>query len=62
MTDNIHRFVRLRRRVLQAYDLLLYLMLLALAAATFLPADASDASEPPDHCGNIQSSTEVMTR
>jgi hypothetical protein len=62
MPDLSRFFVRLRRRVLQAYDALLYAMLLALAAGTFIPASAQDPPEEPVQCGNIQSSTVVINR
>ena len=57
-----HLLVRLRRRALQVYDLLLYLMLLALAAAAFLPSGGQETLEPADQCGNIQSSAVVIIR
>jgi hypothetical protein len=60
MIDQPHVLVRLRRRLLQAYDLLLYLMLLALAAAAFLPLTGQDPQDDPAQCGNIQSSTVVI--
>jgi hypothetical protein len=61
MPDLSRFFVRLRRRVLQAYDALLYAMLLALAAGALIPASAQ-APDEPVHCGNIQSSAVVINR
>jgi hypothetical protein len=62
MPDLSRFFVRLRRRILQAYDALLYAMLLALAAGALIPAPAQDPPEEPAQCGNIQTSGVVMTR
>ena len=62
MPDLSRFFVRLRRRVLQAYDALLYAMLLALAAGALIPASVQDPPEEPVHCGNIQSSAVVINR
>jgi hypothetical protein len=62
MPDVSRFLVRLRRRILQAYDALLYAMLLALAAGALIPASAQDPAEDPPYCGNIQSSTVVITR
>ena len=52
MPDLSRFFVRLRRRVLQAYDALLYAMLLALAAGALIPASAQDPPEEPVQCGS----------
>jgi len=49
--------LRLRRRTVHCYELLLYALLLALAIAVALAA-APVADEP--QCGNIQSSTDVI--
>ena len=62
MPDLSRFLVRLRRRILQAYDALLYAMLLALAAGTLIPASAQDPLEETAQCGNIQSRAVVMTR
>jgi hypothetical protein len=63
MPDLSRFFVRLRRRILQAYDALLYAMLLALAAGALIPSSAQDPPpEEPAQCGNIQSSAVVMTK
>ena len=53
-------FRRLRQRAMHGYELLLYGLLLALAFGAALataPAGAEDAQ-----CGNIQSSTVVISR
>ena len=60
MSARARFLLRLRRRALQAYDVLLYLMVLALAAAAFLPLATHDAQDDPAQCGNIQSSTVVI--
>ena len=62
MPDLSRFFVRLRRRILQAYDALLYAMLLALAAGALIPASAQDPPQEPAYCGNIQSSAVVISR
>lgn len=56
----IDRFLlRLRRRLLRGYELLLYALLLALAGGTVLAA-ASGAG-PDTHCGSIHSTMGVIT-
>jgi hypothetical protein len=62
MIDAHRLLLRLRRRILQCYDILLYAMLLALAAGALLPASAQDAAQEPAYCGNIQSSAVVIAR
>ena len=62
MSARARFLLRLRRRALQTYDILLYLMLGALAVAAFVPSSAQEAQEDPVHCGKIQSSTVVMSR
>ena len=57
MPDLSRFFVRLRRRVLQAYDALLYAMLLALAAGALIPTSAQDPPEEPVQCGSRAAST-----
>jgi hypothetical protein len=61
MTDTQRVFVRLRRRALQCYEVLLFAMLLALAGGIAQAASWS-AAEEPVHCGNIQSSAVVISR
>jgi hypothetical protein len=59
MTRTHRFFLRLRQRAVHGYELLLYALLLALAFGAALaasPAGAEDAQ-----CGNIQSSTVVMS-
>jgi hypothetical protein len=62
MIDAQRLLLRLRRRILQCYDILLYAMLLALAAGALIPASAQDPPQEPAYCGNIQSSAAVITR
>ncbi len=62
MTDRSHLLVRLRRRALQGYDLLLYVMLVALAIVAAVPATSGEAAEDAVHCGKNQSSTVVITK
>lgn len=62
MIDAHRLLLRLRRRVLQCYDFLLYLMLIALAAGALVPASSPEARDDPVQCGNIQSSAVVISR
>jgi len=67
MTDTERLFLRLRRRALQCYEVLLYAMLLALAGGVLLVTSPSAAQDDghtgdPAQCGNIQSSATVITR
>jgi hypothetical protein len=62
MTDRSHFLVRMRRRALQGYDLLLYVMLVALALLAALPASSGDAADDAVHCGKNQSSIVVITK
>lgn len=62
MTDRSRFLVRLRRRALQGYDLLLYVMLVALAIVAAVPASSGEAAEDAVHCGKNQSSTVVITK
>ena len=62
MIDVPRLLLRLRRRVLQCYDLLLYAMLIALAAGALVPAASQEAGDDPVHCGNSQGSAVVITR
>jgi hypothetical protein len=60
MTSTHRFFLRLRRRAVRCYEMLLYALLLALAFGVVLassPAGADDVQ-----CGNIQSSTLVISR
>lgn len=50
---------RLRRRLLLGYELALYALLVAMALAVALPAEAD---EEPLQCGKAFSSATVMTR
>ena len=61
MTDLSRFLLRLRRRALQCYDLLLYVMLVALALVAFVPA-SGEAQDDAVHCGKNQSSTVVITK
>jgi hypothetical protein len=62
MTDLPRLLLRLRRAALQCYELLLYVMLVALAIVAATPASPAGAQEDAVHCGKIQSSTVVITR
>ena len=62
MPDLSRFFVRLWRRVLQAYDALLYAMLLALAAGALIPASAQDPPEEPAQCGASSAAPSVMAQ
>jgi hypothetical protein len=62
MTDSSRFLLRLRRRALQCYDLLLYVMLLALAIVAAMPASSGEAQDDAVHCGKNQSSTVVITK
>jgi hypothetical protein len=62
MTPLHHAFFRLRQRALQAYELLLCALLVALATEVVLASAAAGAHEAPPQCGNIQSSAVVITR
>ena len=53
---------RLRRRLLRAYEITLYVLLLALGAAVVLPTSPADTDEGLPQCGNIQSSAVVIAR
>lgn len=61
MTPFSRFLTRLRRRVLQCYDLLLYVMLVALALVAVMPA-SGEAQDDAVHCGKNQSSTVVITK
>ena len=52
--------LRLRRRAVYCYELLLYALLLALTLAVALAGGPAGAGEA--QCGNIQSSTVVIPR
>ena len=60
MTDLQRFFLRLRRRAVHGYELLLYALLLSLAFAVVHAAAASDADEA--QCGQSHSSTPVIAR
>ena len=62
MFDVPRLLLRLRRRVLQCYDLLLYAMLIGLLAGALVPASSQEARDDPVHCGNIQGSAVIITR
>ena len=62
MTDRSRLLVRLRRRALQCYDLLLYAMLVALGILAAVPASSGESQEEAVHCGKNQSSTVVITK
>lgn len=62
MSDRSRFLVRLRRRALQCYDLLLYAMLVALGILAAVPASSGEAQEETVHCGKNQSSTVVITK
>ncbi len=62
MTDHARLLLRLRRRALQCYDLLLYAMLVALGILAAVPAASNEAQDDTVHCGKIQSSTVVITK
>ncbi|NNU44475.1 hypothetical protein [Ramlibacter montanisoli] len=62
MNHSSRFLLRLRRRALQCYDLLLYVMLLALAIAAAMPASSGEAQDDAVHCGKNQSSTVVITK
>ncbi len=62
MTDRSRFLVRMRRRALQGYDLLLYVMLVALAIVAAVPASSGEADDDAVHCGKNQSSTVVITK
>lgn len=59
MTPTDRFLLRLRRRLLRGYELLLYALLLALAGGTVLAAGSG--AGPGDHCGSIQSTMGVIT-
>ena len=61
MTDRSRLLLRLRRRALQCYDLLLYVMLVALTLVALMPA-SGEAQDDAVHCGKNQSSTVVITK
>ena len=60
MTPFSRFLLRLRRRVVHGYELLLYALLLSLALGVGLAASPAGASD--DQCGNIHSSPSVITR
>ena len=63
MTDFSRLALRLRRRALRCYEIGMFAMLIALAAAAAMPpSESADALAAAAHCGNIQSSTVVMQR
>ena len=59
MTDLQRTLLRLRRRAVYLYELLLYALLLALA---FAVAHAASAGGDEPQCGNMRSSASVITR
>jgi hypothetical protein len=59
MTDWSRISWRLRRRILLGYEYALYALLVAMALAVALPAEADDEAL---HCGNTRSSASVITR
>ena len=59
MTDFQRLLMRLRRRAVYCYELLLYALLLSLA---FAVAHAAAASSDDAQCGQIHSSTPVIAR
>lgn len=61
MTPASRFYFRLRRRALQCYDLLLYVMLVALTLVALVPA-SGEAQDDAVHCGKNQSSTVVITK
>jgi hypothetical protein len=54
--------LRLRRRALHCYELGMLALLLGIALATTLPADAEAFVAAPPQCGNAQSSAAVIVR
>jgi len=54
--------VRLRQQALRCYEIGLYALLLAMAAAVAMPVSSAEAEDAPVQCGNIQSSAVVMAR
>lgn len=61
MTDPQRFFLRLRRRALQFYELLLYGALIAMSAAVAMSASGIEADDAAQ-CGNAHSSADVITR
>lgn len=59
MTDLSRFFLRLRRRLLHGYELLLYALLLSLAVGVIQAAASGTGTAAPAHCGNTQSSSGV---
>lgn len=59
MTDLPRLLLRLRRRAVRWYELLLYALLLSLTFAVVFAA--AEAAEGAVQCGSIPSSTGVMT-
>ncbi len=53
-------FLRLRDRAVRCYELLLYALLLSLGLGVVFAA--AEAADDPVQCGNIHSSSGVMTR
>lgn len=61
MSDNTQRLLlRLRRRAVHCYELVLYALLLALALAVAHAAASAAGDEA--QCGNTQSSVDVIAR
>ena len=59
MSNGARFLLRLKRRAMRGYELLLYALLLALALAV---AHAAAAGGEDAQCGQIQSSTPVIAR
>ena len=54
MTPFARLLLRLRRRAVRWYELLLYGLLIAMALAVTVPAQSGDGGDGPDGCGNRQ--------